>query len=211
MQNRIEHLPIVSALPRALTITLLASLMTFSLFVLMDQLTRVDQQAVADTPPTVVIDAVFEPEPQVTHTKKVLPPPPEPRVKPETPPLAPIVENLDPGINEFVPQLALNTRISDMPTLGMTEGQATPMVRYDPDYPLEALRDGTEGWVKLMFDIDPTGRVVNVRIVQAEPARVFDREAKRALLRWKYKPQIHNGQAITQADQIVLLSFNLSE
>jgi len=46
-------------------------------------------------------------------------------------------------------------------------------------------------------------------VVDAEPKRVFDREAIRALKRWKYSPKIENGQALKQTGIMVQLDFNL--
>lgn len=196
---------------KALIITLLASLITFALFVLMDVLTRIEQDGPIDSPLVFVVDAVFEPEKQITQEKKPLSPPPEHKVMPKLATLTPVSDDLEPGIGDFIPEVKLGDDLGEIPVFSASEGQATPMVRFDPNYPMEALRDGIEGWVKLVFDIDPSGKVENVRVLESNPARIFDREARRALLRWKYKPQIRNGQAMAQSNQVVLLSFNLNQ
>jgi protein TonB len=48
---------------------------------------------------------------------------------------------------------------------------------------------GQEGWVLLEFDITEVGTVDNVKVIESEPRRVFDSSARRALLKWKYKPK----------------------
>jgi protein TonB len=47
-------------------------------------------------------------------------------------------------------------------------------------YPREAAISGIEGWVKVEFTITAIGTVKDPRVIDAEPARVFNREAIRA-------------------------------
>lgn len=84
------------------------------------------------------------------------------------------------------------------------EGEAIPIVRIEPQYPREALLKGIEGWVRVRFTILPDGSVDNPFVVEAEPRRVFDRAAIRAILRWKFKPRIVDGQAVSrEAEQVI--------
>ncbi len=68
--------------------------------------------------------------------------------------------------------------------------------RVDPDYPSQALRARTEGWVELSFTITESGDVENVTVVNANPRRVFDREAMRALSQWKFTPRTEGGKPV---------------
>jgi TonB family protein len=56
-----------------------------------------------------------------------------------------------------------------------------------PTYPPRAERRGIEGWVHLSFVIQPDGSVDEVKVVAAEPERVFDREAVAALKLWRFE------------------------
>ena len=56
-----------------------------------------------------------------------------------------------------------------------------------PTYPSRAERRGIEGWVHLSFAIQPDGTVADVKVMAAEPERVFDREAVEALKNWKFE------------------------
>lgn len=89
------------------------------------------------------------------------------------------------------------------------EQDATPVVRMEPKYPMEAARNGVEGWVELSFSIDAAGQVTDVHVLQAEPRRVFDQAAIQALKRWKYRPKVVDGKAIAQSGLAVRLDFNL--
>ena len=51
--------------------------------------------------------------------------------------------------------------------------------------------------------------MVNIQILEAKPKRLFERDAKRALKKWKYKPTMVNGQAIPQLGQKIRLDFKL--
>lgn len=72
--------------------------------------------------------------------------------------------------------------------------ELTPLVRVPPDYPVRALTDGTEGYVMLRFIVTETGSVEDPEVLRAEPPGVFDRAARRSVLRWKFQPQIRDGK-----------------
>lgn len=87
--------------------------------------------------------------------------------------------------------------------------EINPIVRIEPKYPVMAARDGLEGWVQLSFEINEVGGVENIQVINAEPQRIFDREAKRALNKWKYKPKVVNGVPQRQTGLTVQLDFKL--
>jgi len=89
------------------------------------------------------------------------------------------------------------------------ESMATPLYRAEPSYPRKALRLGKQGYVVLSFDINEAGRVSNIEVVEAAPQHLFENEAKRALKKWKYKPMLVDGKAVTQAGQKIRLDFRL--
>lgn len=91
------------------------------------------------------------------------------------------------------------------------DGDATPIVRIEPQYPIAAARDGKEGWVQLRFTINELGGVDDVEVIQAEPKRLFDKEAIRALKKWKYKPKIVDGKPLKQPGMTVQLDFTLDK
>ncbi|ELD4016363.1 TonB family protein [Salmonella enterica] len=50
-----------------------------------------------------------------------------------------------------------------------------------PVYPYRALALRIEGRVKFTYDVDSSGKVVNIRILDAKPAYMFERSIKNAL------------------------------
>lgn len=91
------------------------------------------------------------------------------------------------------------------------EGDIVPLVVIRPVFPHEAALAGIEGWVKVEFTITPTGTVTDARVVAAEPARMFNREAIRAILKWKFKPRVVDGVAVERrATQRIDFSLDTS-
>ncbi len=64
----------------------------------------------------------------------------------------------------------------------------SPIMRIEPLYPTQAAEQGISGSVVLKYDINQAGNTENVSVVNAKPAGVFNREAKKALKQWQYKP-----------------------
>lgn len=88
------------------------------------------------------------------------------------------------------------------------EGDIIPIVRINPIYPRDAAISGIEGWVKLEFIITETGTVKSPKVIDAKPPRIFNREAVRAILKWKFKPRVVDGVAVERrATQTI--DFNL--
>lgn len=61
----------------------------------------------------------------------------------------------------------------------------------------------------LEFTITATGSVEDVRVIDAEPPNVFDRESRRALQGWKYQPKMVNGQPVPQTGMQDMIVFEI--
>lgn len=84
--------------------------------------------------------------------------------------------------------------------------EAQPIVRIEPVYPKQAAEQGIEGSIVLGFTVTNNGETDNVTVISAEPQGVFDKEAKKALRKWRYKP---TGN--TNKQYLVQLDFALTE
>lgn len=85
-----------------------------------------------------------------------------------------------------------------------------PLVRIPPRYPMRAANRGIEGWVKIEFTITEKGTVKDAVVVDAQPSKVFNRAALRAISRWKFKAKIIGGEAFEQR-AVQILQFKLSK
>jgi protein TonB len=51
--------------------------------------------------------------------------------------------------------------------------------------------------------------VANPSVIDSEPPRLFNRDALRAILRWKFKPRIVDGQPVARdAEQTIEFKMN---
>jgi len=97
-----------------------------------------------------------------------------------------------------------------LPVAKVSDNQmAVPQYRMEPKYPYQALKRQIEGFVLLSFDIGVNGRPENIKVEEANPSRIFNREAIRALKNWKYQPLIENGVAKVYPNQQIKLEFKI--
>ena len=199
---------------RLLLSLIVGAVITFFLYVLMAFLIGGDDTFTNAKKEQIVIELNSPPPESKAQTRTRVPPPPPP--PPPEPPKQQVVSesnNNDPGAIGFnAPTIDLggaSAGLGDPSGALMRDGDATPIVRIEPKYPVQAARDGINGWVQLRFSIMEDGSVDEVEVIDADPKRVFDREAIRALKRWKYSPKIENGKALKQTGQKVQLDFNL--
>jgi len=195
----------------------LGAMMTFGLFALMAFLVNFDGerlQSGAKSEPLVINQQAQE-----TKAKKTIRLKPKPPSLPDTPP-PPMQLNSKAQTNEPKMRLAINlptVNIQSGISAGLSgpvlaqDGDATPIVRIEPRYPMKAARSGKEGYVILSFSINELGGVDDVKVIEAKPRRLFSKEARRALRRWKYKPKMVDGQPQKQTGQTVRLDFRLEK
>ncbi len=74
--------------------------------------------------------------------------------------------------------------------------QYLPIAKAPPVYPQRALDSGVQGECTVSYDVDPTGRVVSPQVAgQCHP--LFIRPSLEAAKRFRYRPRIVDGQAVT--------------
>jgi TonB family protein len=61
-----------------------------------------------------------------------------------------------------------------------------PLIEVPPAYPPAAQARALDGHVDVEFTVNAAGAVENARVVEAEPAEVFDQAALAAVSRWRY-------------------------
>ncbi len=98
------------------------------------------------------------------------------------------------GLAVYMPSIDIDIDVGGGISLAR---ELTPLVRFPPEYPMAALSNSVEGFVILRFTVTETGSVADPEIVRSQPEGVFDRAAIRSVLRWKYQPQLANGEPVS--------------
>ncbi|ALO35524.1 energy transducer TonB [Colwellia sp. MT41] len=193
---------------------LLGAAVTFTLFSFMAFLVSTGDRTKDDQLETIIVEVNTTPPKSAAQQRRRVPPPPPP--PPKTPPKQqtpePETNNNTDGLNFNMPSVQMPSASTGLsaPGAGMgRDGDATPIVRIEPKYPIQAARDGKEGYVILSFTINAIGGVEDVKILESKPKRVFDKEAKRALRKWKYKPKIVDGKPQRRPGLTVQLDFKM--
>ena len=194
---------------------------TFGLFLFMHKLISLGggERAELDAIAGIRFGPVEIPDEIITRSRRKPQKPPPPKDPPPPPRLQ--ISKIDRQVQNM-PRMAMPEL--DLPLLGgegifignfqqvdrSAEGDIIPVVVIRPMYPREAAISGIQGWVKVEFIITESGTVKDPRVIDAKPPRVFNREAIRAILKWKFKPRVVDGIAVERrATQVI--DFTLDE
>jgi len=80
--------------------------------------------------------------------------------------------------------------------LGQLDGPLTPLAKIPPVYPIRARRKQIQGWVKVAFIVDKTGKVGEVTILKAEPPGLFEKSVDQCVRSWQFKPGTVEGMPV---------------
>jgi len=198
---------------KLLSILSLASVTTFGLFAFMAYLVHNDDINIAQPLSPVIVDVYqTKAELKAEDIDRRLPEPPKPPEAMQQIVMTADSTKVDGDITFTNVEVDIPSSSTVLKGTDYSRDQdARPIVRISPKYPMTAARDSIEGWVKLAFDINKLGEVVNIHIIESSPKRIFDKAAKRALKRWKYKAKSVNGDMVYQTGQSVQLDFNMNQ
>jgi protein TonB len=199
---------------RFLVSILLGAFVTFGLFAFMAFLVSSGDRNKEEQLENIIVEVNTTPPKSAAEQRRRVPPPPPP--PPKAPPKQqapePEASNDTGGLQFNLPGVQLSGASAGLsaPGAGLgRDGDASPIVRIEPKYPIQAARDGKEGYVILSFTINEVSGVEDVKVIEAQPKRVFDKEAKRALRKWKYKPKVVDGKAQRRPGLTVQLDFKM--
>ena len=127
-------------------------------------------------------------------------PPPTPQVD-LTPPR--------PNFDNAAPQV-IGVPVSALGGFGgaLSDMDAVPLVRIQPEYPRRAAELNLKGWVHLRFTVTTLGTTKDISVVDSEPQRTFDRAAMRAVRKFKYRPKVIDGTPVEQYGVEIVITFD---
>ena len=137
--------------------------------------------------------------------------PDKPEAPPETPTMkmqnaSPLANSVDLGQMRISKDVAVGGF-----NLSSADGEYLPIVKVSPIYPARAQSQGLEGWVLLKFTVTESGSVQDPVVIEAEPPGVFEDSAKRAVLKFKYKPRVVDGRPISVPNVQQLITFKIDK
>ena len=89
-------------------------------------------------------------------------------------------------------------------SMGAGISQLIPIVKVAPRCPREAQMKGINGSVKMLLNVNSSGKVDKISIQSFKPSRVFNAEAIKAVKRWQFKPKTIDGVAVDQKGELVV-------
>jgi protein TonB len=193
----------------------IAAIVTVALFYLMTRLILTDGEpprAAEDELSFTINDEVQDisarrRDTTIEDVQQVEPPPPPPQIdrqRAEQP-----TEGLA-TVMGAIPDFAAPQLNSDSVSFSVSDRDAQPLVRIEPQYPMRAAERGIEGSCYARFDVSPDGTPTNIQITRCDSS-LFERAAQRAVERWRYNPKVENGVPVARRGVETRFDFRLSE
>ena len=191
----------------------IGTVVTLSLLFIMQLLIVTGKQALTDPRERHKLEFVRVKKNENLNTQDLTPekPPKPPETPPETPPQD--MDNIDPDaptIDIPRPSVSANTDIGGPGGMNIAEGDYLPIVRVAPVYPSRALSRGLEGFVDMSFTVTTTGTVKDPIVLQSTSS-LFERAATRAVLKFKYKPRVVDGEPVEVSGVKTRITFELED
>lgn len=192
----------------------IAALITFGLFFVMQLLISTGEKAIQDNVVghRVEIGQVLREQEVRTRERK-----PEKPQEPEAPPEAPEIPKVDTS-KPNAEAINMNFAGGFQPTVGggvgigaPTDGDYLPIVRVQPMYPRRAAERGIQGWVVVELTVTAAGTTEDIRVIEADPPGMFDSAAIKAAEKFKYKPRMVDGVGIPVSGVLYKFTFELEE
>jgi periplasmic protein TonB len=89
-----------------------------------------------------------------------------------------------------------------------SDGDYMPIVQVAPQYPRRAADLGLEGYVLLEFTVTREGTVRDPQVIESSDS-LFDRAAIEAVLRFRYRPRVIDGEAVEVPGVKFRITFRL--
>jgi len=98
----------------------------------------------------------------------------------------------------------------DQVNFDVSDRDAQPLVRIEPQYPPRAAERGLEGQCTVQFDVTPDGNPTHINILNCT-STLFQSATVRAVERWRYEPRIEGGNAVWRRGVQTTLVYNIGE
>ncbi len=186
----------------------IAILVTLGLILGMYGLIKMDEPELGESNDSVLPSFTQTPENEDVRT--IAPKPDRPDDIDEAPEIpdteiVPDEIDIDSNVGLSGVQIGLNR---DLQGLNPSDGEFLPIFRAPPIYPRRAQERGLCGWVELEFTVTADGGVRDP-IVTDSSSSMFESAAKKASLKYKYKPRQVGGKPVDVPNVPLRIVFDL--
>ncbi|MED5548845.1 MAG: energy transducer TonB [Pseudomonadota bacterium] len=143
----------------------------------------------------------------IEDVQQVDPPPPPPQIERQR------AEQPSEGLATVmgaIPEFEAPQLNSDSVNFSVSDRDAQPLVRIEPQYPMRAAERGVEGSCWVRFDVTPDGTPTNIDIFRCDSS-LFERASIRAVERWRYNPKVEDGVPVARRGVETRFDFRLAE
>ncbi len=184
---------------------------TWGLLGLMQVLIATGRDAVTNLEAGHIVDFVrVKPEETLQRKERKPEKPPQPQQPPPDAP-KPQNDNIDPSADAIsVAQVPVSADmdISSSFGLAVSDGDYLPIVKVSPVYPRRALQRGIEGHVIVEFTVTRQGTVRDPFVVESTSS-LLEKAALEAVLKFKYKPKVVDGEPVEVAGVQNKITFRI--
>lgn len=196
------------------TALIVAGLITFALFFVMQLLIASGEKAIVDNVVGHRVEIGQVQRQQEVRTRERKPEKPqEPEAPPETPEI-PKVDTSKPNAEAINMNFAGSFQPTVAGGIGVgapTDGDYLPIVRVQPVYPRRAAERGIQGWVVVELTVTAAGTTQDIRVIEADPQGIFDSAAIKAAEKFKYKPRMVDGVGVPVSGVLYKFTFELEK
>ena len=187
---------------------LLAMLVTLGLIIAMYALIKMEDPQLDDTKSFKLPKFTYVPKSEDVQTITPKPlKPDEVQEQPDVPDVKVIPDRVD--VNSDLNLGAVRVGIQrDLKSFNSNDGEYLPIFRPSPIYPRRAAERGLCGYVDLSFTVTAAGGVRDP-IVTDSSSSMFESAAKKASLKYKYKPRQVGGKPVDVSGVEIRVSFNM--
>jgi protein TonB len=188
-----------------------AALVTVALFFLMTVLISAEfepqekvETATFEVNPKVEDIKVIERETKIDQVKKVVTPPPPPKIeRAQADKPTERIASLEGAVPDFeTPKIDRQTF-----KIAVSDRDAQPLVRIPPIMPTRAEKSGH---CKVRFDVSPQGAPFNVTATYCTQS-LFERASVKSVEKWKYNPKVLDGRNVARSGVESRITFRLTD
>lgn len=189
-----------------------AALITFALFYSMQMLVSNGQLPVAKQQARPVIDLgkIRDKQPVKNKIDK-----PELLDTKDSPP--PVLPKIGDGKKDGIFDPPTITHLDPVPpvvkpggSISVQESDLLPIVKVSPRYPEDLASKGIEGFVRLKYTVTENGNTKDIVVINSSHPG-FERSAVNAARKFKFKPRVIDGKAVSVFDVYNLIEFKLAD